>query len=112
MICLIPEAVYSDQYTGSDQDKSKRRYIQRLPFFTLVKRVYDERDETNEKLNQQLEQVKEKWVSRILCCEDLDVCWILLLARVETSTEFTTRVPDTHYPTGTRVLVTVNLVSD
>ena len=33
-------------------------------------------------------------------------------SRVETSTEFPTRVPDTHYPTGTRVLVTVNLVSD
>ena len=32
--------------------------------------------------------------------------------RVETSTEFASRVPDTHYPTGTRVLVTVNLVSD
>ena len=32
--------------------------------------------------------------------------------RVETSTEFATRVPDTHYPTGTRVLITVNLVSD
>ena len=32
--------------------------------------------------------------------------------RVEMSTEFTTRVPDTRYPTGTRVLVTVNLVSD
>ena len=33
-------------------------------------------------------------------------------SRVETSTEFATRVPDTHYPTGTRVLVIVNLVSD
>ena len=32
--------------------------------------------------------------------------------RLETSTEFATRVPDTHYLTGTRVLVTVNLVSD
>ena len=32
--------------------------------------------------------------------------------RVETSTVFATRVPDIHYPTGTRVLVTVNLVSD
>ena len=32
--------------------------------------------------------------------------------RVETSTDFAIRVPDTHYPTGTRVLVTVNLVSD
>ena len=32
--------------------------------------------------------------------------------RVETSTEFATRVPDTHYPKGTRVLITVNLVSD
>ena len=32
--------------------------------------------------------------------------------RVETSTDFATRVPDIHYPTGARVLVTVNLVSD
>ena len=37
-----------------------------------------------------------------------DVCAI----GVETSTDFATRVPDIHYPTGTRVLVTVNLVSD
>ena len=29
--------------------------------------------------------------------------------RVETGTEFATRVPDTHYPTRTRVLVTMNL---
>ena len=28
------------------------------------------------------------------------------------STDFATRVPDIHYPTGTRVLVTVNPVSD
>ena len=41
-------------------------------------------------------------VNKILC----------LSVRVETSTDFATRVPDTHYPTGTRVLVTVNLVSD
>ena len=33
-------------------------------------------------------------------------------SRVETSTDFATRVPNTHYPTGTRVLVTVNLVFD
>lgn len=56
----ISEAVYSDQYTGSDEDRKKKRYIQRLPFFTLVKRVYDERDEKNEHLNAQLEHVKEK----------------------------------------------------
>ena len=33
-------------------------------------------------------------------------------SRVEMSTDFATWVPDIHYPTGTRVLVTVNLVSD
>ena len=32
--------------------------------------------------------------------------------RVETSTDFATRVPDTRYPMGTRVLVTVNIVCD
>ena len=32
--------------------------------------------------------------------------------RVETSTDFATQVSDTNYPTGTRVFVTVNLVSD
>ena len=37
---------------------------------------------------------------------------LVLVTRVETSTDFATRVPDTYYPTGTRVLVTVNLVSD
>ena len=35
-----------------------------------------------------------------------------MATRLETSTDFATRVPDIHYPTGTRVLVTVNLVSD
>ena len=35
----------------------------------------------------------------------------LFAIRVETSTDFATRVPNIHYPTGTRVLVTVNLVS-
>ena len=44
----------------------------------------------------------------LMCSEHKSV----LGSRVETSTEFATRVPDTHYPTGTRVLVTVNLVSD
>ena len=36
----------------------------------------------------------------------------IVASRVEMSTDFATRVPDIHYPTGTRVLVTVNLVSD
>ena len=35
-----------------------------------------------------------------------------IFARVETSTDFATWVPDIHYPTGTQVLVPVNLVSD
>ena len=34
------------------------------------------------------------------------------ITRVETGTDFATRVPDTHYPMSTQVLVTVNLVSD
>ena len=38
--------------------------------------------------------------------------FFIVSIRVETSTDFATRVPDIHYPTGTRVLVTVNLVSD
>ena len=33
-------------------------------------------------------------------------------SRVETSTDFAIRVPDTNYPMGPRVLITVNLVSD
>ena len=41
--------------------------------------------------------------------ETLQKMW--LPGRVEMSTEFPTRVPDTHYPTGTQVLVTVNLLS-
>ena len=36
----------------------------------------------------------------------------MFTSRVETSTDFATRVPNIHYPMGTRVLVTVNLVSD
>ena len=36
----------------------------------------------------------------------------MIATKVETSTDFATRVPDTHYPMGTRVLVTVNHVSD
>ena len=51
--------MYSDQYTGSDKENKKKQYIQRLPFFTLVKRVYDERDEVNEQLKGQMETVKE-----------------------------------------------------
>ena len=50
------------------------------------------------------------------CTEELPfVCQyskLMLHPRVETSTDCATRVPDIHYPTGTWVLVTVNLVSD
>ena len=47
-----------------------------------------------------------------LIVESLEASDNKVYNRVETSTEFATRVPDTHYPMGTWVLVTVNLVSD
>ena len=67
------EAVYSDKLTGSHTSQSEQnlqrtsqsqtstaQYIERIPYFTLVKRVFTERDETAEILSQQLETVKKK----------------------------------------------------
>ncbi len=59
----ITEAVYSDQYTSSVPDETSREneagFIQRLPYFTLVRRVYHERDEKAGKLTEQLDIVKK-----------------------------------------------------
>ena len=57
------EAVYSDQYTGTDKKGSgSHKYIQRLPYYVLVKRIFGERDETNKELSEQLEIVKRRCV--------------------------------------------------
>lgn len=57
--CYVSEAVYSDQYTAGAADNEPSQCIQRVPYFTLVRTVYDERDERNEKLTEQLDIVKE-----------------------------------------------------
>ena len=57
------EAVYSDQYTGSDKLKAKNRYIQRVPYYTLVKRIFGERDDNNVQLSEQLDVVKKRCAS-------------------------------------------------
>ena len=57
------EAVYSDQYTGKQHDAhdddNDDGFIQRVPYFTLIRRVYRDRDDKSEQLTQQLETVKE-----------------------------------------------------
>ena len=61
---LMTDAVYSDQYTGTRSDKasSPRGYIQKLPYFKLMRKVDDERDEKAEQLQEQLDVVKKRWV--------------------------------------------------
>lgn len=58
------KAVYSDELTGvsenSEKGKEGTSYIQRLPFFVLVRRVYDDRSELTEELKDQLEIVKKR----------------------------------------------------
>ncbi|XP_076436241.1 uncharacterized protein LOC143275834 [Babylonia areolata] len=57
------KAIYSDELTGvtDTSDKSSGGgYIQRLPYFILVKRVYDERHELTEELKEQLDIVKQR----------------------------------------------------
>ncbi|XP_041369445.1 uncharacterized protein LOC121383457 [Gigantopelta aegis] len=54
-------AVYSDELTSSEnKDEKEEEYIQRIPYFVLVKRVYSERHETGEELKEQLDVVKER----------------------------------------------------
>ena len=57
---LLTEAVYSDQLTGTEKGSSKEKYIERLPYYILVKRIFGERDATNLELSQQLDTVKRR----------------------------------------------------
>ncbi|RUS88807.1 hypothetical protein EGW08_003437 [Elysia chlorotica] len=56
------EAVYSDELTGTCASPGigDSEFIQRLPYFSLVKQVYHERNEHMEKLDEQLDTVKER----------------------------------------------------
>ena len=56
------EAVYSDELTGTvaSPGLGEGAYIQRLPYFYLVKQVYNERHEFTEELKEQLEIVKKR----------------------------------------------------
>ncbi|XP_067657515.1 myosin-11-like [Haliotis asinina] len=57
------EAVYSEELTGSsekDDNDADARYIQRIPYFLLVQRVYKERHAQGEELKEQLDVVKER----------------------------------------------------
>lgn len=57
------KAVYSDELTGMADTSGETDgggYIQRLPYFVLVKRVYNERHELTEELTEQLEIVKKR----------------------------------------------------
>ena len=65
----IFEAIYSDQYTAGKAD-DPTRYIQKIPYFILVKRVYDERDERNDNLEEQLNMVKKRLFSKQKDCEE------------------------------------------
>ena len=55
---LPPDAVYSDQLTGSQGPEP--RYIQRVPYFVLVKQAHRQRNDCDELLAEQLEVVKER----------------------------------------------------
>lgn len=62
--CLcFAEAIYSDELTGvtDSSNKGNGGFIQRLPYFILVKRVYDERHELTEELKEQLDIVKNRY---------------------------------------------------
>ncbi|XP_033633186.1 uncharacterized protein LOC117294776 [Asterias rubens] len=69
------EAVYSDQYTSSnethtsystatnvvtDKKQEDQRYIQRIPFFTLVQRVYAERNEEAATLREEIDVLMKR----------------------------------------------------
>ncbi|XP_046362334.2 uncharacterized protein LOC124139364 [Haliotis rufescens] len=56
------EAVYSEELTGSSEkeEEEEARYIQRIPYFLLVQRVYKERHAQGDELKEQLDVVKER----------------------------------------------------
>ena len=71
------EAIYSDELTGvtdSSGESEGGGLIQRLPYFILVKRVYDERHEQMEELKEQLDIVKK----RSFLCPDQYIIYILV----------------------------------
>ena len=77
------EAVYSQQYTSqppkpsnSKQGKNGKAFIQRIPNFVLVNRVYEERDHRADQLQGEINKlettVSEKDASLEKCHEDID----------------------------------------
>ena len=59
VICTFfpSESIFSDNLTGACDTEGT--FIQRIPYFTIAKRIYSERDETAEELLEKLEVVKE-----------------------------------------------------
>ncbi|XP_038070672.1 citron Rho-interacting kinase-like [Patiria miniata] len=81
----IFEAVYSDQYTSSkethtpynaatnvvtDRREEDRTFIQRIPYFTLVQRVYAERHEEAANLRDEIEALEERLADKTQQHED------------------------------------------
>lgn len=56
------EAVYSDELTGTAESHGceNHEYIQRLPYFSLVKQVYKERHKVADELREQLDTVMKR----------------------------------------------------
>lgn len=68
IIYQISEAVYSGELTGVVEEGTDNKsicgesYIQRLPYFVLVKRTHDKQNEQIEELKEQLDIVKKRLV--------------------------------------------------
>ncbi|KAK2176160.1 hypothetical protein NP493_678g01056 [Ridgeia piscesae] len=62
-------AIYSDQLTGSHGPAP--HYIQRVPYFVLVKQAHRQRNDCDEVLAEHLEVVKEKLFEKQKAFEDL-----------------------------------------
>jgi hypothetical protein len=60
MIIQHPDAVYSDQYSGSKTKSSQ--YIHRIPYFTIVLRNKTKKEENDDELAGKLEVVKKRLV--------------------------------------------------
>ena len=56
------EAVYSNEYTTAapKKGKSKTTYIQRIPYFVLVNRVFEERDKNADQLKEAINALENK----------------------------------------------------
>ncbi|XP_064630986.1 uncharacterized protein LOC135489527 isoform X2 [Lineus longissimus] len=71
MMKEIYEAVYSDQLTTDIGKKvNKKAPVQRIPYLTLVKQVYDKRDERAEEMQEQIEVLKQKLYDKHVQFED------------------------------------------